>query len=162
LQILDEGRLTDSCGTPVSFADSIVIVTSNSVSGANIGFGSSKRASDQALSFLPKELLDRFDDVIEFSPLSYENVCRIADIKLQSLAEKMKKRGVKLAFDPGFSHEAIGENAGSARTASRAALRKAEDALSLALLEGRLKSGDEAVIFCEKGDCRLKITQKAY
>ena len=81
LQILDDGRLTDSQGKTVSFKDTIIIMTSNAGSGdpiVNVGFGTTKSTPNSVVDKLTKyfkpEFLNRFDDIIEFNALTKENL----------------------------------------------------------------------------------------
>lgn len=112
LQVLDEGRLTDSLGRKVDFKNTIVIMTSNIGTrelkdfGRGIGFSQSQRASDQdhtrsviekALkrAFAP-EFLNRIDDVVVFHNLQKEDIFKIIDIELKGLYSRVEALGYKL------------------------------------------------------------------
>lgn len=121
LQILDDGRLTDSQGRTVSFKDTIIIMTSNAGTGdmvASVGFGA--EAADQTKSVISKltnyfkpEFLNRFDDIVEFNALTKDDLMKIvglmiddvnnmlADRKLHiEVPDAVKERLVDLGFDP--------------------------------------------------------------
>ncbi|WP_203624031.1 MULTISPECIES: ATP-dependent Clp protease ATP-binding subunit [unclassified Lacticaseibacillus] len=121
LQILDDGRLTDSQGRTVSFKDTIIIMTSNAGSTdaeANVGFGASingttKSVLNQLGNYFKPEFLNRFDDIVEFKPLSKDTLLSIvglmindtnANIKDQGLTikvtEPVKEKLVELGYDP--------------------------------------------------------------
>ncbi len=100
LQILDDGRLTDSKGQTVSFKDTIIIMTSNAGSGdsvASVGFGAEANGTtnsvmDKLGRYFKPEFLNRFDDIIEFNALSREDLEKIVNLMLSDvngmLAEK--------------------------------------------------------------------------
>jgi ATP-dependent Clp protease ATP-binding subunit ClpE len=90
LQILDDGRLTDSQGRTVSFKDTIIIMTSNAGTGdseANVGFGAAAEGkthdiTSQLGNYFKPEFLNRFDDIIQFNALSKENLMKIVDLMI--------------------------------------------------------------------------------
>ncbi|MFD1393703.1 AAA family ATPase [Lacticaseibacillus jixianensis] len=121
LQILDDGRLTDSQGRTVSFKDTIIIMTSNAGSTdaeANVGFGASingttKTVLNQLGNYFKPEFLNRFDDIVEFKPLAKDTLLKIvglmitdtnANIKDQGLSikvtEPVMEKLVELGYDP--------------------------------------------------------------
>ncbi|MBU9789527.1 ATP-dependent Clp protease ATP-binding subunit [Lentilactobacillus sp. IMAU92037] len=121
LQILDDGRLTDSQGRTVSFKDTIIIMTSNAGQGdseANVGFGAAATGKthsiiDKLTNYFKPELLNRFDDVVEFSPLSKENLQKIVSLMIDdvnnmlaqqglfiNVTDKAKAKLVELGFNP--------------------------------------------------------------
>lgn len=153
LQVLDEGRLTDSNGRYVDFKNTIVIMTSNIGSrevkefGAGIGFSTSsqeigrntKNIIDKALSrsFAP-EFINRLDEKIYFNSLSREDICKIIDIELKDLYDRISELGYNLTiteeakqfvaeegFDPKFG----------ARPLKRAIQRYLEDPVSEMIIE---------------------------
>lgn len=155
LQILDDGRLTDSHGRTVSFANSILIMTSNAgttLKAHGIGFGndghiSMKSRVDTVLKeiFRP-EFLNRIDQTVVFSELSRKNLREIVELMLKEVEESLKQSGytfsissaakdalVDLGYDPKFG----------ARPLRKAIQREVEEKLSDLLLEGKLqgKSG---------------------
>lgn len=121
LQILDDGRLTDSQGRTVSFKDTIIIMTSNAGSGdaeANVGFGAASTGKthsvlNQLTNYFKPEFLNRFDDIIEFNSLSKENLMKIVDLMINNvngmLAQQdihvhvttpVEEKLVELGYDP--------------------------------------------------------------
>ena len=121
LQVLDDGRLTDGQGRTVSFKDTIIIMTSNAGTGkaeASVGFGAAREGRTNSVlgelgHFFSPEFMNRFDGIIEFKPLSKDNLLQIVNLMLddvnQRLAtndihldvtEKVKEKLVDLGYDP--------------------------------------------------------------
>ena len=121
LQVLDDGRLTDGQGRTVSFKDAIIIMTSNAGTGkaeASVGFGAAREGRTNSVlgelgNFFSPEFMNRFDGIIEFKPLSKDNLLQIVNLMLddvnQRLAtndihldvtEKVKEKLVDLGYDP--------------------------------------------------------------
>ncbi|MCC7666497.1 ATP-dependent Clp protease ATP-binding subunit [Liquorilactobacillus satsumensis] len=121
LQILDDGRLTDSQGRTVSFKDTIIIMTSNAGSGdsvANVGFGAAASGQthsvlDTLSKYFKPEFLNRFDDIVEFNPLSKKDLLSIVSLMLHdvramlahqnltlSITDAAKEKLVDLGYDP--------------------------------------------------------------
>ncbi len=121
LQVLDDGRLTDGQGRTVSFKDTIIIMTSNAGTGkveASVGFGATREGRTNSVlgelsNYFSPEFMNRFDGIIEFKPLSKDNLLHIVDLMLddvnQRLAyneihlqvtDKVKEKLVDLGFDP--------------------------------------------------------------
>lgn len=104
LQILDDGRLTDSQGRTVSFKDTIIIMTSNAGSTdaeANVGFGatlSGKTHSvlDQLGNYFKPEFLNRFDDIVEFKPLSKDDFLKIVSLMINDTNNNLKSQGLTI------------------------------------------------------------------
>lgn len=103
LQILDDGRLTDSQGKTVSFKDTIIIMTSNAGSGdpiVNVGFGTTKSTPNSVVYKLTKyfkpEFLNRFDDIIEFNALTKENLDQIVSLMLEKVDQTLQENGMSL------------------------------------------------------------------
>ncbi|WP_268912715.1 ATP-dependent Clp protease ATP-binding subunit [Lentilactobacillus sp. SPB1-3] len=102
LQILDDGRLTDSQGRTVSFKDTIIIMTSNAGTGdseANVGFaaaasGTTHSVIDKLTNYFKPELLNRFDDVIEFNALSKDNLQHIVSLMIDDVNEMLSQQGL--------------------------------------------------------------------
>ena len=163
LQILDDGRLTDSQGRHVNFRNTVIIMTSNvgarliTEKQTNLGFFGGEETSqrdeekirESVLSELKKvfkpEFLNRVDDIIVFNRLTGEDICSIASKLLVSLKSRLSEIGVEASFsdeavkavaDAGFD-EVYG-----ARPLKRAIQSRIEDAISEKLLDGSIKSGD--------------------
>ena len=121
LQVLDDGRLTDGQGRTVSFKDTIIIMTSNAGTGkaeASVGFGAAREGRTNSVlgelgNFFSPEFMNRFDGIIEFKPLSKDNLMQIVNLMLDDVnqrlatndihldvAEKVKEKLVDLGYDP--------------------------------------------------------------
>ncbi|CAI2617797.1 ATP-dependent Clp protease ATP-binding subunit ClpE [Apilactobacillus kunkeei] len=104
LQILDDGRLTDSKGRTVSFKDTVIIMTSNAGTGAStasVGFGA--EANNKTHSVLNKlgdyfkpEFLNRFDDIVEFNQLSKDDLKKIVSLMLENVNKMLENRGITI------------------------------------------------------------------
>lgn len=113
LQVLEDGRLTDGSGRMVDFTNTIIIATSNAGSLTIAqGLESRKSLSDidnevneELLKVFKPELVNRFDEVVLFKPLSMEDLQKIVTVKLASLQAQMKEKGYYLEFAPEFKAE---------------------------------------------------------
>lgn len=105
LQILDDGRLTDSQGRVVSFKDTVIIMTSNAGVGhkeIKVGFGQDHTSKELTIldslgNFFKPEFLNRFDSIIEFKPLAKEHLLQIVDLMLNDLNDILKEQEMTLA-----------------------------------------------------------------
>ena len=104
LQILDDGRLTDSQGRTVSFKDTIIIMTSNAGSGdsvVNVGFGADSAGKSNSImnrltNYFKPEFLNRFDDIVEFNPLSKEDLNKIVNLMLKDVNQMLAQQGLTI------------------------------------------------------------------
>jgi len=104
LQILDDGRLTDSQGRTVSFKDTIIIMTSNAGQGlqeANVGFGAESNGNthsvmDKLSEFFKPEFLNRFDGIVEFNSLTKDNLLKIVDLMLADTNSMIADQGLSI------------------------------------------------------------------
>jgi ATP-dependent Clp protease ATP-binding subunit ClpE len=104
LQILEDGRLTDSQGRTVSFKETVIVMTSNAgvgVKNISVGFGNNDSQTvtsvlDSLSHFFKPEFLNRFDNIIEFQSLEKENLLRIVDILIEELRITLKEQEVQL------------------------------------------------------------------
>ncbi len=171
LQILEDGRLTDSQGRTVSFKNTVIIMTSNvgarliTESQKNLGFAFSSSEEDRSSEsikaavteelkklFRP-ELLNRIDDIIVFDKLTKENIRAIAANMLEELSKRVEAMGYSIRFtQEAVSHiSEIGfDPIYGARPLRRAVTSEIEDKLSEELLEGRFAQGD--TITCDYKD----------
>ena len=108
LQILDDGRVTDAQGRTVNFENTIIVMTSNAGSerGENLlGFGKTREdaSKDKALKalsdFLRPEFLARVDEVVVFSPLSEESLCKISALLLDEMCTALREKGIELKYN---------------------------------------------------------------
>ena len=179
LQILDNGRLTDSQGRTSDFRNTILILTSNigfsAAEKANrLGFGNSQttarddeeeRQVMRAVSgvFRP-EFLNRLDEIIVFKPLTNDDIKHITLLTLREVADRAKSLGINLDFsDPaidlvskkGYSRE------NGARNLRRTVVVMVEDKLSSMILEGKIKPGDSVTVTAgEEAGIVVLVNQK--
>ena len=159
LQVLDEGRLTDSNGRVVSFRNTIVIMTSNVGSreldeyGSGVGFVTSgKDVSKNRQGVLekairksfPPEFINRVDERIFFNSLTREDIEKIIDIELKGLRERAENAGYKLVVTPSakrFVADAGFDPAFGARPLKRAVMKYVEDPVSEFIISDRILQG---------------------
>ena len=187
LQILDEGRLTDSTGRKVDFRNTVLIMTSNVGtrevgSGGVFGFQKSDEESMQALmeekindslkkTFNP-EFINRIDDTVIFHALTRDDIARIIDIFLDEYKTRLADRDIQLRVTPG-AKGLIAENGFDqtygARYLRRTAQKLLEDPLAEEILQGRFGEGSrirvtkkgEALVFDEEGELAEAAAAKA-
>ncbi len=151
LQILDDGRLTDSQGRTVSFRNTVIIMTSNLGSQWLLELGESdweaaKRRVLQALreTFRP-EFLNRVDEVIVFRPLTAEDLGQIVDLQVERVRRLLADRRIGLELTPEARDLLLAEGYDpvyGARPLKRVIQRRIQNPLALAILEGRFGEGD--------------------
>lgn len=108
LQVLDDGRLTDSSGETIDFTNTIIIATSNAASvsiAQELQSGQSmavvkKTAQDELLKVFRPELVNRFDEIVVFKPLSEQDLEKVVSLKLESLKKLLKDGGYLVEFTP--------------------------------------------------------------
>jgi len=182
LQILDDGRITDSLGRTVDFKNTVVVMTSNigalSLTSASSRLGFSAESEDGAAdaekqfeqarelvlaelrrTFRP-EFLNRIDDTIVFRALTQEDICEVARRMLKTVAERMETMGI--ALDAGDEAVAALAKEGfdpkyGARPLRRAIQNLVEDAVAERMLDGTLAAGDTARLTVE--DEKLCVTK---
>ncbi|WP_195853932.1 ATP-dependent Clp protease ATP-binding subunit [Aerococcus tenax] len=107
LQIMEDGRLTDAQGRTVSFKDTLIIMTSNAGTGnveASVGFAASQQGKNQSVldqldNYFKPEFMNRFDGIIEFQPLTKEELIQIVDHMLTSMNNQLKGQEITIAID---------------------------------------------------------------
>ena len=177
LQVLDEGRLTDSSGRVVDFTNTIIVLTSNVGArkladfGTGIGFSTpSSMLQEQSKmdGIIKKELknkfspefLNRLDDIIVFDQLGSEDVIKIVDIELNKFIERMERQGYTFKFNKATKEflaiEGYDQKYG-ARPIKRAIQKYVEDAVADAILDGLLKEGKTYTISKAKEENKLII-----
>lgn len=164
LQILEDGRLTDSKGRTVDFKNVVVILTSNVGSaviekgGGGLGFqldtGSEEDNSyariktlvnEELKQYFRPEFLNRLDDIIVFRQLTKNEVKQIADIMLADVIRRAEAKGIKLDVTGAFKERLVEEGfnpAYGARPLRRAIMRLVEDSLAERVLAGDIQEGD--------------------
>ena len=162
LQVLDEGRLTDSNGRHIDFRNTLLIMTSNIGSreikdyGGGMGFSNSTRRniSDNTRHIIEKalkktftpEFLNRLDEQILFNSLTKDDICKIIDIELDDLYKRIQNAGYKLSIDEKakiFVADHGYDPQFGARPLKRAIQKLIEDPLAEAIIAGKFKTGDE-------------------
>lgn len=171
LQVLEDGRLTDSRGRTVDFRNTIIIMTSNvgaARPGRNVvmGFGATaareEHVREEMLSELKKtfspEFLNRVDEVILFNQLSAEQTLAIARLMLQKVKARIAMRGITLTISPEaeelLSRDGFDPQYG-ARPLRRLIQHRVEDSLSEELLLGNIKLGDSVALEVEGEELRF-------
>ncbi len=153
LQVMDDGRLTDGQGRTVSFKNVVLIMTSNIPGG---------RAGVEA-SFKP-EFINRLDDIVEFEPLTREQIGEIVDLQVATVVRRVRERDIELeltddartlignlGYDPTYG----------ARPIKRVIQKRLVDALALAILEGRFVAGDMVRVDAAGGELVLERVPSA-
>ena len=149
LQILDDGKLTDSQGNTVSFENTIIIMTSNAGSNLNtnsIGFGKSTIDKDKVETALKQifrpEFLNRVDEIISFDSLTKEQLLQIVDLLLAHTQEALDNKNIKLDVTEEAKKYILEKGTDlkyGARPLRRAIQRYIEDEISEMILKGELK-----------------------
>ncbi len=143
LQLLDDGRLTDGQGRTVDFKNSVIIMTSNLLSGSLEGMPRDELMRRLQQHFRP-EFLNRIDEIVPFHPLGQTQITRIVEIQLNRLRKLLADRKIGLEMTPAaMAHlAAVGyDPAFGARPLKRAIQSELQDPLSLAILDGRYREG---------------------
>ena len=170
LQVLDDGRITDSQGRLVDFKNTIIVLTSNIGSGYLLeGIGRDGGISDLARrqvmaelqgSFRP-EFLNRLDEVIFFKPLTRPEIGRIVGLLLAELQSRLDERRISLTLTPeAVDYVADGgfDPVYGARPLRRFLQSRVENLLARALLGGEILDGAEILVSLQEGELRLSWT----
>ena len=178
LQILEDGRLTDSQGRTVDFKNTVIIMTSNvgarliTEKQSSLGFNSENENAEESEKKDIKELvtgelrkvfrpefLNRVDDIIVFNKLNKDEIKQIAVKMLETLENRLDKMNIKISFTDNaiseIADKGFDENYG-ARPLRRAIQNEIEDPLSEQMLEGKVKDG--AVVTCDFSDGQFTFT----
>lgn len=178
LQILEDGRLTDSQGRTVDFKNTVIIMTSNvgarliTEKQSSLGFNSENENVEESEKKDIKELvtgelrkvfrpefLNRVDDIIVFNKLNKDEIKQIAVKMLKTLENRLDKMNIKISFTDNavseIADKGFDENYG-ARPLRRAIQNEIEDPLSEQMLEGKVKDG--AVVTCDFADSQFTFT----
>ena len=176
LQILDDGRLTDSTGRVVNFRNTVIIMTSNVgareiVDPKRLGFGSIEEnatrdyedmkknvMSELKRAFRP-EFLNRVDEIIVFHPLSRNEIKEIASLMLNETSKRLSQNNISLEISEdikNFLAEKGYDKTYGARPLKRAIQEQIEDKLAEAILDGLIKDGDKVSVSFEEGKIAVK------
>jgi len=170
LQVLDEGRLTDSQGNTVSFENTIIIMTSNAGSNLNtnsIGFGGNSVGNKAKIldalkqNFRP-EFLNRVDEIVVFEPLSKEQLLQIVDLMLEDTQKALADKNISLEISESAKEYLLEKGTDlkyGARPLRRAITRYLEDELSDRILRQELTNGQTVCVTTKDGalDFNIKI-----
>ncbi len=178
LQLLEDGRLTDSKGRTVDFKNTLIIMTSNIGSkviekgGGGLGFEFSGEnaeenqynrirslVNEELKQYFRPEFLNRLDEIIVFRQLNREEVKEIAEIMLREVFNRIGEKGITLTVSDAFKERLVEEGynpAYGARPLRRAVMRLLEDSLAEEVLSGRIKDGDSAQVDVEDGKVVVK------
>lgn len=170
LQVLDDGRLTDGQGRTVSFKDTIIIMTSNAGTGkveASVGFGAAMEGRTQSVlgqlsNFFTPEFMNRFDGIIEFQPLSKENLLEIVSLMLDDVNKRLSHNGISLHVTDKVKEKLVdlGYNPKmGARPLSRTIQDQIEDAITDFYLEHPAEK-DLRAVMSSKGTIQIKAQTK--
>jgi ATP-dependent Clp protease ATP-binding subunit ClpB len=169
LQVLDDGRLTDSKGRTVDFKNTVLIMTSNLgahlLQGENLSSEASfDRARDEVMevlrqSFRP-EFLNRVDDIVIFRPLGEEQLAHIIDLRLADLRRLLADRKITLELTEDARHQLMltgYDRAYGARPLKRAIQRLIQDPLALKILDGEVLHGDNVQVDADPLNNKLRF-----
>ena len=166
LQILDDGRLTDSTGRVVNFKNTIIVMTSNAgassiTSKRSLGFGGSiettrdyeamkERVMEAVKDTFRPEFINRVDELIVFHALETDDIRQIAELMLQSVSKRLNERGMRLSYDEAVVQYLADEGydpSYGARPLRRTIQRCVEDALSEEIIACRIALGDAVELY---------------
>lgn len=170
LQVLDDGRITDSQGRTVNFKNTIIILTSNL--GSNVILdnidqnGNIKEEAKEQIEKLLKqtfrpEFLNRLDDTVLFTPLTRENVYKIIDIMLKKLESRLEKQNLKLEVTQAAKDLIVDggyDVTFGARPLKRYIESNVETKVAKAILQGNMDEGDTIVVDAQNGE--MLVTSK--
>jgi len=169
LQILDDGRLTDSTGRTVDFKNTVIIMTSNVgardiVESRHLGFGAGeenvardyedmkKNVMNELKRTFRPEFLNRVDEIIVFHPLTRDEISQIAQLMLNEVTERLKARNITVKYTDEakeyIANKGYDKNYG-ARPLRRTIQELVEDSLAEEILDGRIKDGDTVTLTLE-------------
>jgi ATP-dependent Clp protease ATP-binding subunit ClpB len=175
LQVMDDGRLTDGQGRTVDFKNTVLIMTSNIPVAADTAAGddadphaaasADARLRSELLDYFKPEFINRLDDIVRFQSLTREQISEIVELQVDLVIARVAERGVHvtltddakqllgdMGYDPTYG----------ARPLRRVIQKQLTDRLALALLEGKLREGDEVTVDAVDGELALeKVGERA-
>ncbi|HUP28158.1 MAG TPA: AAA family ATPase, partial [Chloroflexia bacterium] len=168
LQILDDGRLTDSQGRTVDFKNTILIMTSNIGSQYIVDLGPGQeeeirsRVTEALRTHFRPEFLNRIDDVVIFQQLSLAELSRIVDLQLERVRKRLAERHITLEVTPA-AVEMLG-NEGfdpvyGARPLKRVIQHRVLDQLAIEMLDGAIRDGDTVIV--DVSDGKITVTSSS-
>ena len=167
LQVLDDGKLTDSQGNSVSFANTIIIMTSNAGSNTNtnsIGFGKQtidkNKVIDKLKEVFRPEFLNRVDEIISFDALTESQLLEIVDIMLNETKKALNDKDIKMEVTNAAKSYLLEKGTDikfGARPLRRAIQRYIEDELSEMILKGELLDGKTVIVDLENDILKFEV-----
>ena len=165
LQVLDDGRLTDSQGNVVNFENTIIIMTSNAGSTLNtnsIGFGNSEASKNKMLDALKDifrpEFLNRIDEIVAFNPLTNEQLLQIVSLMLSDTQTVLNDKNIQLVVSEEAKKYLLEKGTDlkyGARPLRRAIQHYIEDELADMLLRSELQYGQKVFVELDKNNPKL-------
>ena len=162
LQVLDDGRLTDSQGNTVSFENTIIIMTSNAGSNLNtnsIGFGGSQVDNSKVMNALKEtfrpEFLNRVDEIVVFEQLNESQLLQIVDLMLNDTQKALEDKNITLEISEDAKKYLLNKGTDikyGARPLRRAIQKYLEDELSDMILRANLSSGNTVIVTSKDGN----------
>ena len=169
LQVLDDGKLTDSQGNSVSFSNTIIIMTSNAGSNTNsnsIGFGKQTldkgKVLDKLKDVFRPEFLNRVDEIISFDPLTKEQLLQIVDLMLEDTKKALKEKDITIDFSPKAKEFILEKGTDikfGARPLRRAIQRYIEDELSDMILRNTLQDGQNVKVDFKNDKLKFEVVK---
>ncbi|TVR41388.1 MAG: AAA family ATPase [Planctomycetota bacterium] len=169
LQVLDDGRLTDSKGRHVDFSNAVIILTSNIgaatlLSGVSGGGellpGTREAVLAELRTQLRPEFLNRLDDIVVFNPLTREHLRSIVQMQVQRLAAPLHERGIELQLTPAAVDQLLAQAWDphyGARPLRRHLEKRIGTAISRQLLAAQVSNGDTLWVEAADGDYRIEV-----
>jgi ATP-dependent Clp protease ATP-binding subunit ClpB len=163
LQILDDGRLTDSKGRVVDFKNTVLIMTSNLGSREiQAAEGDEKQAREAVVQILrdyfKPEFLNRIDDIVVFKQLGREQIAEIINVQLEKLRAMLEERGIKIELDDSARELLVQEGYDpvyGARPLKRAIQTLIQNPLAVSLLKGDIATGQTVRVAAENGEMKF-------
>jgi ATP-dependent Clp protease ATP-binding subunit ClpB len=154
LQVLDDGRLTDSKGRTVDFKNTVIIMTSNLGSAEIADLAKDPEEQQKVLlkilhGFFRPEFLNRVDDIIVFQRLTKEELAEIVQLQLEIVQKRLRKKNIELEISKMASMYLVSagfDDVFGARPLKRLIQSKILDELALQILEGKIKDGNRVLI----------------
>ena len=167
LQVLDDGKLTDSQGNVVSFQNTIIIMTSNAGSNLNnnsIGFDKrtvdNNKIEENLKQVFRPEFLNRIDEIIVFDPLTKDELLQIVDLMLKDTIKALNDRNISLIVSEAAKEFILSKGTNlkyGARPLRRAIQRYIEDEISEIILKGDVKDGQKVVVDVENDELKINV-----